>query len=192
MADLDRDLVPGVWDIPEPDPGALPRVELAEVDFALVPALAVDRDGYRLGYGAGYFDGLLAARRRGPICVTALPAAFVVDALPHEPHDIAVDLVVANAARWAGRGAAERDASSTARRSPQRYRARIRAARGAPEGRRGIMPGLAVVIVGDDPASQVYVRNKALASEAIGMHSEVHALSGRRPRRSSSSRSSTR
>jgi len=41
---------------------------------------------------------------------------------------------------------------------------------------RGIVPGLAVVIVGDDPASQVYVRNKALASGAIGMHSEVHAL----------------
>ena len=38
-------------------------------------------------------------------------------------------------------------------------------------------PGLAVVIVGDDPASKVYVRNKALACEAIGMHSEVHALS---------------
>jgi methylenetetrahydrofolate dehydrogenase (NADP+)/methenyltetrahydrofolate cyclohydrolase len=31
--------------------------------------------------------------------------------------------------------------------------------------------------VGDDPASQVYVRNKALACEALGMHSEVHALS---------------
>src|SRR5229473_6253444 len=42
---------------------------------------------------------------------------------------------------------------------------------------RGVMPGLAVVIVGDNPASQVYVRNKALASGAIGMHSEVHALS---------------
>ena len=41
---------------------------------------------------------------------------------------------------------------------------------------RGIVPGLAVVIVGDDPASQIYVRNKALASGAIGMHSEVHAL----------------
>ena len=41
---------------------------------------------------------------------------------------------------------------------------------------RGIVPGLAVVIVGDDAASQVYVRNKAVASEAIGMHSEVHAL----------------
>lgn len=42
---------------------------------------------------------------------------------------------------------------------------------------RGIVPGLAVVIVGDDPASQVYVRNKAMASGTIGMHSEVHALS---------------
>ena len=41
---------------------------------------------------------------------------------------------------------------------------------------RGTRPGLAVLIVGDDPASQVYVRSKARACEAIGMHSEVHAL----------------
>ena len=40
----------------------------------------------------------------------------------------------------------------------------------------GMRPGLAVVIVGSDPASQVYVRNKARACEALGMHSEVHAL----------------
>jgi len=41
-----------------------------------------------------------------------------------------------------------------------------------------VTPGLAVVIVGDDPASKVYVRNKARACESIGMHSEVHAMSG--------------
>jgi methylenetetrahydrofolate dehydrogenase (NADP+) / methenyltetrahydrofolate cyclohydrolase len=41
---------------------------------------------------------------------------------------------------------------------------------------KGIVPGLGVIIVGDDAASQVYVRNKAKACEAIGMHSEVHAL----------------
>ncbi len=40
----------------------------------------------------------------------------------------------------------------------------------------GIVPSLAVVIVGDDPASKVYVRNKAMASETIGMRSQVHAL----------------
>ena len=40
----------------------------------------------------------------------------------------------------------------------------------------GIRPGLAVVLVGDDAASQVYVRNKAAACEAAGMHSEVIIL----------------
>lgn len=41
---------------------------------------------------------------------------------------------------------------------------------------KGIQPGLAVVIVGDDPASHVYVRNKAKACEEAGMYSEVHKL----------------
>lgn len=39
-----------------------------------------------------------------------------------------------------------------------------------------VRPGLAVIIVGDEAASQVYVRNKAKACESIGMHSEIHAL----------------
>ncbi|UCD67931.1 MAG: bifunctional methylenetetrahydrofolate dehydrogenase/methenyltetrahydrofolate cyclohydrolase FolD [Betaproteobacteria bacterium] len=40
-------------------------------------------------------------------------------------------------------------------------------------GLRGLRPGLAVVLVGDDAASQIYVRNKAKACENVGMHSEV-------------------
>ena len=44
--------------------------------------------------------------------------------------------------------------------------------------RSGFVPGLAVVIVGDDPASQVYVRNKKKACEEVGFYSEVHALPG--------------
>ena len=40
----------------------------------------------------------------------------------------------------------------------------------------GIQPGLAVIIVGENPASQVYVRSKAKACESIGMHSEIHAM----------------
>ncbi len=42
---------------------------------------------------------------------------------------------------------------------------------------RGITPGLAVVIVGDDPASHVYVRYKVKACANVGMHSELHAMS---------------
>ena len=42
----------------------------------------------------------------------------------------------------------------------------------------GVTPGLAVVIVGNDPASEVYVRNKCKACEAVGFHSEKYELSG--------------
>ncbi len=41
---------------------------------------------------------------------------------------------------------------------------------------KGILPGLAVVIVGDNPASQVYVRNKIKACHEVGLHSELHDL----------------
>jgi 5,10-methenyltetrahydrofolate synthetase len=97
VEDLERDLVPGIWDIAEPDPRRCRKVELAEVDFALVPALAADRAGYRLGYGAGYFDRLLAGRGPRPFCVTALPAAFIVASLPHGAHDVPVDRVLSEA-----------------------------------------------------------------------------------------------
>ena len=40
----------------------------------------------------------------------------------------------------------------------------------------GLTPGLAVVLVGEDPASQVYVRNKGEQTEAAGMYSETHRL----------------
>jgi methylenetetrahydrofolate dehydrogenase (NADP+) / methenyltetrahydrofolate cyclohydrolase len=45
------------------------------------------------------------------------------------------------------------------------------------EAEAGILPGLAVVLVGDHPASQVYIRNKSRTAEACGFHSEQHTLS---------------
>ena len=51
----------------------------------------------------------------------------------------------------------------------ERLKARVEALKSA-----GTMPGLAVILVGDNPASHVYVRNKAKACADIGMHSEIH------------------
>jgi methylenetetrahydrofolate dehydrogenase (NADP+)/methenyltetrahydrofolate cyclohydrolase len=45
----------------------------------------------------------------------------------------------------------------------------------------GLTPGLAVILVGDDPASQIYVRNKGLQTEACGMLSVTHRLSAATP-----------
>ena len=105
VPDFQRDLIPGVWQIPEPDPARCAEIPFAEVDFALVPALAADRSGFRLGYGAGYFDGLLAGRGPRPFCVTALPTAFIVEELPNDPHDVPVDLVVDERGARLGRAA---------------------------------------------------------------------------------------
>ncbi|AOZ91454.1 bifunctional methylenetetrahydrofolate dehydrogenase/methenyltetrahydrofolate cyclohydrolase FolD [Paenibacillus crassostreae] len=44
--------------------------------------------------------------------------------------------------------------------------------------RKGVTPGLAVILVGEDPASQVYVRNKEKACHDLGFYSEVHRLPG--------------
>jgi aminodeoxychorismate synthase component I/5,10-methenyltetrahydrofolate synthetase len=94
VRDLGADLVPGVWGIEEPDPARCRRVAIGDVDFVLVPALAVDREGYRLGYGAGYFDRLLAGSPPRQFRVVALPDALFVERLPREAHDVAVDAVM--------------------------------------------------------------------------------------------------
>jgi len=94
VGDLERDLVAGIWNILEPDPVRCPRRAIGDVDFALVPALVIGADGYRVGYGAGYFDRLLADRTAATYCVTALPSMFVVESVPHEAWDQALDLIV--------------------------------------------------------------------------------------------------
>ncbi len=53
-------LIPGAFSIPEPAATA-PRIVPNAVDLMLVPCLGADRQGYRLGYGGGYYDRLLAS-----------------------------------------------------------------------------------------------------------------------------------
>lgn len=66
-----------------------------EIDIALVPGLAFDLYGSRLGHGMGYFDQLLAELRPGIVRVGVIPAALVADRLPREPHDVPVQWLAA-------------------------------------------------------------------------------------------------
>jgi 5-formyltetrahydrofolate cyclo-ligase len=71
---------------------------LATCAAVLVPALAVDLRGNRLGFGGGYYDRALAQcaphRARGPKRIAVVFDDEVVDSLPAEPHDQRVDAVL--------------------------------------------------------------------------------------------------
>lgn len=78
--------------IAEPEGERLGTETLASVDFVIVPALAVDESGNRLGRGAGYYDRALAGVT-APVCAL-LFAGEIADVLPHEQHDIAMNMVI--------------------------------------------------------------------------------------------------
>jgi len=87
-----EELAAGVWGLREPKPDAAE----VEPDIVLVPLLAFDRAGHRIGYGAGYYDMTIAQlHSRKP--VTAVGIAFAIQeipAVPITPHDARLDLVL--------------------------------------------------------------------------------------------------
>lgn len=93
VADLDRDVEPGYRGIPEPRAGA-PAVALETIDWVLVPGVAFDATGRRLGYGGGYYDRLLPLLPASAQRVAGAFEAQVVDRVPAAPHDIGVDRIV--------------------------------------------------------------------------------------------------
>ena len=90
VTDIDR-LVPNRYGIPEPD-GSSPVIPKHEIDVALVPHLMVDRDGYRLGWGGGYYDRWLTDFPG--FTVSVCRPGRMVEHMPREEFDIPVKLVL--------------------------------------------------------------------------------------------------
>ena len=94
---LDQDLVASAWGIREPDPDRCPVLDLRDVDCVLVPGVAFDARGGRLGYGGGFYDRLLA----GAGGVSLIAAAFSLQLVPSVPmaaHDRRVPIIVTESA----------------------------------------------------------------------------------------------
>ena len=91
----DTVLATGPMGISEPGGDSLPDGALTTVDMILLPGLAVDRTGVRLGQGGGFYDRALtsvpAHADGGPLRVVVVFDDEVVDRLPAEPHDCRVD-----------------------------------------------------------------------------------------------------
>ena len=83
----DTPLHPNRWGIPEPAAAATAVVPPAAFDAVLVPLLAVDRAGHRVGYGGGFYDRFLAQCRPGTQFIglnvlDEVPVAAIADVLP--------------------------------------------------------------------------------------------------------------
>lgn len=80
----------GAFHILEPTGGDFPLSQYADIDLALVPGMAFDRQGHRLGRGRGYYDRLLPRLPRAHRLGICFPFQFL-DAVPCEPHDAVMD-----------------------------------------------------------------------------------------------------
>ena len=83
------------WGILEPL-SAAPGIAAESVDLVVVPALALDSAGHRIGYGRGFYDRLL------PLMASAFRVGVAYDfqlvpEIPHEPHDVVMHCVVSDA-----------------------------------------------------------------------------------------------
>lgn len=81
-------LTPGRWGLLEPAEPWLPESALGEARLVLVPALAVDRMGVRLGRGRGFYDRSLRSRDPRAWLIAMVRDEELVDELPSDPHDV--------------------------------------------------------------------------------------------------------
>jgi 5-formyltetrahydrofolate cyclo-ligase len=93
-------LAPGRFGLLEPVGPRLGPTAIGTADVVVVPALAVDRTGVRLGRGGGYYDRALGHARAGALIVAVVFDDKFVDEVPAEPHDHRVHAVVTPSGGW--------------------------------------------------------------------------------------------
>lgn len=96
-------LHPNRFGIPEPRVARRQRVGASRLELIVMPLVAFDAQGHRLGMGGGYYDRALAAHRRRPVLVGAAFACQEVPRVPARPWDVPLDLVITERGRHACR-----------------------------------------------------------------------------------------
>lgn len=102
------ELAVGMYKILEPkaELRSLPekRVDVKELDLIMVPGVAFDRTGARMGHGFGYYDKLLEhARADAPLVALAFECQLFPE-IPTAPHDIFMDKIITERAIYPGKG----------------------------------------------------------------------------------------
>jgi len=92
IRDIESSLEPGSYGIPEPN-AACPEADCSCLDLAIVPGLAFNKRGFRLGYGGGYYDRFLHLHNVKIVCAMTYARCLVED-IPVKKHDVPVDYLI--------------------------------------------------------------------------------------------------
>lgn len=84
----------GPFGIREPDPTLVPEIPPETIDLVIVPGLVLSEDGWRIGYGGGYYDRFLPRLRPDCLRVGLFPAELIVPTVPVDPWDARLDIVL--------------------------------------------------------------------------------------------------
>lgn len=103
-----NELIPGMWNILEPPKSrwgeAVKEIDPKELDLIMVPGVAFDPEGNRLGNGQGYYDRLLAEVRPDCELIGVCFESQIFEAIPMGPLDIALDGVLTEQHFYRGKG----------------------------------------------------------------------------------------
>lgn len=92
--DVHNDLVPGFYGIFEPRKRPRNIIIPSEIDMIVVPGIAFDKKKQRIGFGAGYYDRFLSKLSNDCVKISIGFDFQIVENIPHEEHDIELDLIV--------------------------------------------------------------------------------------------------
>ena len=93
IIDYTGDLAPGTWGILEPQPDRVRPVALEEIDLVITPGAVFDQRGQRIGYGGGFYDGLLKSFHK-PSVALAYAVQMVEEVPTLSGHDQPVDIII--------------------------------------------------------------------------------------------------
>ena len=94
ITDLKNGIQSGAYNIREPKPECPPAINIKDLDVVIVPAVAYDKNCYRLGYGGGFYDRFLENLRKDAVTIGIAFDLQIFDEVPKEAHDAQLDYIV--------------------------------------------------------------------------------------------------